>query len=201
MPADASAELVVALDIGHGGTNDGAWTPTRLVREADLVLGIGKAAHRKRPSLVLVREQDETLSFRQREQRFQAARADLVISLHLDSTPWDRTAAGTHGYHNKGNAITRHLARFAVNNAPHPLRGGNVIQAFDNPHIRHDNWKRRSQRIVRAYAADTLLLEFGYLSNPENLRYIVSTEGIEACADLVLLVADRFISVMTPLKR
>ena len=125
--------IVEALDLGHGGSSDGAIAilEGKLYREADSVLEIGLAVRRKRPSVYLVRDLDETLTFRQRQNRFLEASADIIVSLHLDSTPWAQDSRGTHGYHNIGNPITRGMARHAVDRAPPPLKGGNVIQAFD----------------------------------------------------------------------
>jgi N-acetylmuramoyl-L-alanine amidase len=181
-----------AFDPGHGGHNNGAFSPSRATREADVNLAIGLAIKRKRPLTFLTRETDETIDFDHREGRLVRVSAEFVVSGHLDSTPWAPESRGLHAYYNRGNALTEKLAQFAVDNCPHSLRGGEKICAFDNPHIREDDWKRRSQRIVRAYPQPTLLIEFGYLSNPSNLRYCHSTEGIEACADLVLSVFGQY---------
>jgi len=85
----ASRELVIAIDAGHGGKDNGAIGPNG-TREKDVVLAIARkleAMIRAEPGMrpVMVRKGDEFIDLRQRAEIARRARADLFISLHADA--------------------------------------------------------------------------------------------------------------------
>ena len=181
-----SGTLTLAADPGHGGTRSGALTPGGFTREADLTLAVALAANAIWPSLVLTRCDDTTIGYRTRARAMESFGVDLVICLHYDSVPWAPKRRGLDAYHHIGNGVTRRLARFAVNNAPDELRGGKVICAHDDPSTSRDDWIRRPQYLCEVYPMDVLLLEMGFLSNDANRGFVISTDGINACAELVI---------------
>lgn len=78
--------LTVCLDPGHGGSEPGAVRDG--LREADLTLRIALAAGRhlrRRYRVVLTREADKTVSLDQRRATAEGARADLFVSIHINS--------------------------------------------------------------------------------------------------------------------
>jgi N-acetylmuramoyl-L-alanine amidase len=114
------------------------------------------------------------------------AGVQFMVCIHYDSTPWTPHAHGLHAYYPKDDDLAKEVAFFALKNAPPPLRGGRAICAHDNPDIREDDWKRDAEYLCEVYRCPTILLEFGYLSNPNDLKYLRRTDGIEDCAALVL---------------
>ena len=184
----------VGLDAGHGGSDWGATTPQQLTLEKDLNIAVAKAALSMRPDLFgLIRYDDELLNWRQRNQRAVALGCQLVISIHHDNMPRHPNLRGIGAYHAKGNAITRDLARYSVNNSPSDLLvGGRVVCAHDDPERNDDDWLENPQAVVEAYSAHALLLELGFLSNKRNRAHAISTGGIEQNAHTVIAAANRF---------
>ncbi|HET8724319.1 MAG TPA: N-acetylmuramoyl-L-alanine amidase [Anaeromyxobacteraceae bacterium] len=82
--------FVVVLDPGHGGEKDGAITVDGK-REKDLVLEIArllrKRLERQGARVVLTRSGDESVELARRAAMANAEKADLFISIHLNSAP------------------------------------------------------------------------------------------------------------------
>ncbi|HQR28885.1 MAG TPA: N-acetylmuramoyl-L-alanine amidase [Anaeromyxobacteraceae bacterium] len=82
--------FVVVLDPGHGGEKDGAITVEGR-REKDLVLQIArllrKRLERQGARVVLTRAGDESVELARRAAVANAEKADLFISIHLNSAP------------------------------------------------------------------------------------------------------------------
>jgi len=96
-PAAAGRALVV-LDPGHGGSNTGAKGP---VYEKQLTLAIAEqVATRLRAhgiSVELTRDDDRTVTLRQRVARADALDADVFVSIHCNASP-TRTQRGYETY-------------------------------------------------------------------------------------------------------
>jgi N-acetylmuramoyl-L-alanine amidase len=89
---------VVAIDPGHGGQDRGV--VSNGVIEKDLTLSLAKQvraeiARRLGARVVLIREDDVSLSMEERAERANRAHADLVISLHFDGAPSPRARGAT----------------------------------------------------------------------------------------------------------
>lgn len=84
--------FVVVLDPGHGGSNSGCAAYDGVVREKDVTLALAQelevALQRRLPhaTVVLTRSGDETVALAERVERANAARADLLLSLHANAS-------------------------------------------------------------------------------------------------------------------
>jgi N-acetylmuramoyl-L-alanine amidase len=83
--------LVIAIDAGHGGQDPGAHGPSG-TREKMITLAIAKELARQvnaTPGLkaYLTRDTDVFIPLTQRYQKARAAKADLFVSIHADSSP------------------------------------------------------------------------------------------------------------------
>jgi N-acetylmuramoyl-L-alanine amidase len=80
----------IVLDPGHGGRDLGAVTQTGL-REKDLTLDVARRLRRllvdQAFEVALTRESDEAVSLRDRARFANAERADLFVSIHVNSVP------------------------------------------------------------------------------------------------------------------
>jgi len=184
--------IVTAPDGGHGGKDSGAYCYRGILREADLNRAVVHAAKRRRPELLLIREDDETRSLEQRNAKANAWDADLIISVHHDwaETKYGKRIPHRHGlnaFYWRGNGLTRDLARCAINAAPEELRGGSIYD---------QDYSEGVYAVLSAYDAPCLLIECGFLSNEGDVAYCHTTEGIEAAASVVLAVDDRFCEIM-----
>ena len=85
--------LVIAVDAGHGGDNNGADGITSKVLEKDYTLLIAKelqaALIKKKATVVMTREKDTSLSMPERIMYLRDKSPDLLISIHLNSSGVD----------------------------------------------------------------------------------------------------------------
>ncbi len=89
--------LTILIDPGHGGEEDGAIAMTsgepvaRTIKEKDLALEISKRIHQllkdKNYSVYLTRSVDRTVTLPERAAIAEKTRADLFISVHINSSP------------------------------------------------------------------------------------------------------------------
>lgn len=94
--AKASA-LTILIDPGHGGEEDGAVattqgeTPARTIKEKDIALEISKRIYellrQKNYSVFLTRSLDRTVTLPERAAIAEKTKADLFISVHINSSP------------------------------------------------------------------------------------------------------------------
>lgn len=89
--------LTIVIDPGHGGEEDGAVavtqneTPPRIIKEKDIALEISKRIHEllknKNYSVYLTRSIDRTVTLPERAAIAEKTKADLFISVHINSSP------------------------------------------------------------------------------------------------------------------
>lgn len=89
--------LTILIDPGHGGEEDGAVATTqgeavpRTIKEKDIALSIAKRIHellqQKNYSVYLTRSLDRTVTLPERAAIAEKTRADLFISVHINSSP------------------------------------------------------------------------------------------------------------------
>lgn len=89
--SQSTSKLRVAIDPGHGGARDPGAIYSN-IKEADLVLQVGRALHRrlmKSTSIesILIRDSDESLKLEDRTARALAGGAQLLVSLHANAAP------------------------------------------------------------------------------------------------------------------
>lgn len=107
---------VVAIDAGHGGTQEGA-TGICGVLEKDVTLSLAQRVNAilEQSGLakpLLVREIDETLNLSERSARANAAEAALLVSIHANASP-SPTARGIETFFLSNRAATGRLAHLA----------------------------------------------------------------------------------------
>ncbi len=89
--------LTILIDPGHGGEEDGAVavtqgeSPPRTIKEKDIALEISKRIHellrQKNYSVYLTRSLDRTVTLPERAAIAEKTKADLFISVHINSSP------------------------------------------------------------------------------------------------------------------
>jgi N-acetylmuramoyl-L-alanine amidase len=90
----------IAIDAGHGGSEEGTITDTGLI-EKELTLDIAKRLKRMLESadytVTMTRTSDELIQLKDRAQTANAARADLFLSIHVNWIP-NRAVRGVETY-------------------------------------------------------------------------------------------------------
>lgn len=92
-----SFALTILIDPGHGGEDDGAKaetvgrTPPEIIKEKDIALSIAKRIYDKLSNMghtvFLTRSFDRTVSLPERAAIAEKTKADLFISVHINSSP------------------------------------------------------------------------------------------------------------------
>lgn len=112
-----SAEMVIAIDAGHGGEDPGAIGRRYRTREKDVTLGVARELAKlvnATPGMraVLTRNGDYYVPLGRRAMLARRANADMFVSLHADSVPGRRSAAkGASVYALSERGATSRLAR------------------------------------------------------------------------------------------
>ncbi len=182
--------MKIFLDPGHGSENDlGARGPTGYP-EKDVALKISQMVRdelEERGAIVtMAREGDDDLWPYDRVERIEAAQPDLALSLHYNALPDAGDAEGTQGigmfwYHPQAHGPSQFLHDYLTQKLNRPSYG-----VFWN-----------NLALTRPSLAPTILVEFGFMINPEEFEWIVDersqqqlartfAEGVEAWAKQVL---------------
>ncbi len=196
-PSRSPGVQTIMIDPGHGGSNTGAIGASG-VAEKDLALSIARALRNQLVSrlpvkVVLTREEDAELPLDTRTALANQQKADLFISLHLNSVP-EASAHGAETYFLSLEASDERAARSA---ATENLAGGseadplydlqlilwdlaqsrhlaasqrlaNLIQEELNGALglRDRGVKQAPFRVLMGAAMPAVLVELGFLSNP-----------------------------------
>lgn len=137
-PAPAREKpFVVVLDPGHGGDQDGALSPAG-VKEKDLTLRIaqrlGSALRRRGVRVVLTRTGDLSVPLANRPAIADAIRADLFVSVHLNSMPTAEQRQRTSGietYFLSADATDAHATAVAARENADRIAGEEKLDPSD----------------------------------------------------------------------
>lgn len=176
--ADSILDYTVVLDAGHGGIDGGAVGTKTNVKESDINLSIVRKLEKHLKSfgfkVVLTRSDANGLynvfsrdykqeDMQKRKDIIKKANANLVISIHMNSFP-DRTSSGAQAFYDKDNAASKLFA--------------DVVQSELKLHL--PNARKESSYgdyyILKCTQNPSIMVECGYLSNPEEELLLSSDE-------------------------
>ncbi|MEL6438547.1 MAG: N-acetylmuramoyl-L-alanine amidase [Cyanobacteria bacterium J06621_8] len=154
----------ILLDPGHGGAEKGAKGPTGYPEKA-INLKLAKLVEAKLTELgaivLLTREDDRDLSLKDRVDMINRWQPDLAISLHYNALPDDGDAENTRGistfwYHTQAHAPAIFLHQYLIEQL-----GRSDAGTFWN-----------NLALTRPHTAPAILLELGFMINPEEFEWI-----------------------------
>jgi N-acetylmuramoyl-L-alanine amidase len=181
-------------DPGHGGPDPGAVDPIQPAegdtidsREDDIALDVALAIRKLRPGAALTRESDKAVDLVERARISNRHDARLFVSLHFNSaTP---TARGVevfyHGKSPKGQRLATCLYIELTKEFPElPQRG-----------VRSDLTRYQSGfAVLRETVAPAALVEWAFLSNPDDERAIAGPEAVERAARALSRGVDKYLA-------
>ncbi|MEH1874585.1 N-acetylmuramoyl-L-alanine amidase [Nostoc sp.] len=162
------ANLKIVLDPGHGGKETGASGPTGYL-EKDLNLVVSKLLRddlvKRGATVVMTREDDKELSLVERQAIISREEPAIAISIHHNSLPDDGDAEKIKGfaafwYQPQAQNLAIFLQKYVVKKIGKPSYG-----------VFWDNLA-----LTRPTAAPSVLLELGFMSNPDEFEQIVNPE-------------------------
>jgi N-acetylmuramoyl-L-alanine amidase len=165
----------ILLDPGHGSANDlGSVGPTGLP-EKDVTLTVSKLLTQELEQIgatvVLTRTGDEDLYPQDRVKQIEAIEPTLAISIHYNALPDNGNALTTSGvgvfwYHGQSHGLAQHLHDILVNRLNRPSYG-----VFWN-----------NLALTRPTIAPAILLELGFIINPQEFEWITDTKAQQQLA-------------------
>jgi N-acetylmuramoyl-L-alanine amidase len=195
---------VLVIDAGHGGTNFGTLSFDRKLREKDLTLDWAKRLQKllegSKWRVEMTREVDLDLALTQRVAIAEMKKADLFISLHFNSggAASAKTVAGLETYCFTPQGMESHLTRgypdevgvafgnnrFDVENLELAV---DLHRAILKRTGRTDRGVKRARfmTVLREQQRPAVLIEGGYLSNPDEAKLIGSPEYRQKLAEAV----------------
>jgi N-acetylmuramoyl-L-alanine amidase len=198
MPAN---NKVVIIDAGHGGRDAGASGAGGL-KEKDVNLEIAKRLKRYIEEgggvAIMIREGDNGLysldspnkkreDMKNRKQIIKENDADMLISIHLNSFP-QRRYYGAQVFYFKDSDISRHLAAIMQQELKRVLdRNNNRVEKSTGEYF-----------ILKDNDIPSVLIECGFLSNPDEERLLGMPEYQEKIAWSMYIGIIRFFSEPKP---
>jgi N-acetylmuramoyl-L-alanine amidase len=168
--------IKILLDPGHGGMDSGAVAGE--YQEKQLALNIGKLLEeelkQKGATIYMTREDDRAITLDERVAMILEIQPNLAISLHYNQVPSKEYALGSKGveaywYHPQSREFAKFMHDYIVKNIDRPSKG-----VF---------WKNLA--LARPTVAPSILLEFGFMSHPEDLEWIVNGYEQQRLAETV----------------
>ncbi|MGB5711575.1 MAG: N-acetylmuramoyl-L-alanine amidase [Waterburya sp.] len=165
----------ILLDPGHGGEESGSKGPTGYP-EKDVNLLISKLVEAELTKLGakvdLTREKDKDVSLEERMAMIDRLKPDLAISIHYNALPDSGDAENTQGistfwYNTQAHAPAIFLHNYLVTELDRPDAG-----TFWN-----------NLALTRPHTAPSILLELGFMINPEEFEWITDEREQQKLAE------------------
>ncbi|ACC84322.1 N-acetylmuramoyl-L-alanine amidase [Nostoc punctiforme] len=171
------ANLKIVLDPGHGGKETGASGPTGYLKK-DVNLLVSKLLRddlvKRGATVVMTREDDKEVSLAERQAIISKEEPAIAISIHHNSLPDDGDAEKTKGfaafwYQPQAHSLAIFLQTYVVKKLGKPSYG-----------VFWDNLA-----LTRPAAAPSVLLELGFMSNPDEFEQVVNPKEQKKMADAI----------------
>lgn len=168
------SEATIVIDPGHGGADPGAIGDYMYEKQAtvDTAAIIAQKLESVGANVILTRTGDDSISLEERAYLSNSYGADLFISIHYDSTPEGVYATGTTTYYyaDSDNYVADLINDELSKNLPLPNNGsrfGNFL-------------------VLRENAQPAILLELGYMNNPDDVATFNTSHYQNLVADSIL---------------
>jgi N-acetylmuramoyl-L-alanine amidase len=164
----ALSGIKILVDPGHGGAESGAPGPTGVL-EKDVNLAVSKLLRdelvKRGATVVMTRENDKEVSLGDRVAIINQENPAIALSIHHNSLPDDGNAEKIKGF-----------AAFWYNTQAHSLAlfmHNYIVKKLNKPSygVFWDNLA-----LTRPQSAPSVLLELGFMSNPEEFEQVIDPE-------------------------
>jgi N-acetylmuramoyl-L-alanine amidase len=169
--------IIILLDPGHGGAETGSKAPTGYPeKDANLLVAklLQKELQDKDATVYMTREEDKDVSLDDRVKTIDEIKPDLAISLHYNALPDGGDAINTKGisafwYHPQAHSLAVFLHNYLVNKLHRNSYGV--------------YWNNLA--LTRPQIAPSILLEMGFMINPEEFEWISDRKQQEKLAEQI----------------
>ncbi len=178
--------FTICIDPGHGGYDPGAINQTHKVNEKDLVLDVslklGEILKKQDVKVIYTREKDsipwttQRESLQGRSEISNKSNADIFISIHVNNFPKSSKVNGTEVWCRFKDTEDEILATEISN------RLSDMNYTRDRG-LRYETDKKLY--VLRNTNATSALVELGYISNPQDIEFLMSEENRLKCAEAI----------------
>ncbi|MFY1047043.1 N-acetylmuramoyl-L-alanine amidase family protein [Chryseobacterium sp. GP-SGM7] len=152
----------IVIDAGHGGNDLGA--NKNDILEKDMVLKIAQQIKKTsdkagKYEIILTRSDDTYASLAERTEKINKLNPEMVISLHVNSTPEANTPKSGHEIFIQNTAESKNLAE-------------KLSKKLGECNIREQNLQ-----ILKNSKSPAVLVELGYINNTKEREYLNSDDG------------------------
>ena len=169
--------ISILIDPGHGGKELGARGPNGLPeKEVNLIVSklLKQELTARGATVYMTRETDIDVSLGDRVKAIDDIQPTLALSVHYNALPDSGDALNTAGigmfwYHAQAHDLAVHMHNYLVDNLNRPSYG-----------IFWDNLA-----LTRPHSAPTLLMELGFMINPEEFEWLTNPQEQEKLAQVI----------------
>lgn len=164
-------KFVLVVDAGHGGEDAGA-NQVNGYMEKDLTLSLAKkikeAGLKAGLEVILTRSEDKNLSLEERANMVADQNPDLFISIHLNEMEGNKNQSGI-DFYTKNNGLQ----------ATKSIEFANLLKSKLDPvnGISSHQPQPKNLFLLKNIHCPGLLVEFGFLSNENDLRFMTNPEN------------------------
>ena len=172
------AKLTIVVDAGHGGEDPGTISPTGIY-EKDINLAIAKkiaaSLAKNHYKVIMLRQDDSTLSLEERYTAANAQQADFFISVHANAIENSNEVEGIQVlYYPDSEQVNEQLAQQMLKQLTTTTKAGDkgVIS-------------RPDLAVLRGTTMKSLLIETGFMTNEQELARLLQNAYQQKIADAV----------------
>lgn len=165
-PALPLSDLKILLDPGHGGEETGSKGPTGYPeKEINLIVSklLEQELTRLGAEVYLTRREDKDVSLKERMAAIDKIKPDLAISIHYNALPDSGDAENTQGISTFWYNTQAHAPAIFLHNY--------LVEKLDRPDA-GTFWNNLA--LTRPHTAPSILLELGFMINPEEFEWITN---------------------------
>ncbi len=182
-------KIVVIIDAGHGGSDNGAVANN--IHEKDLNLAIAKDVKELNTNqnldIILSRDKDVSLGVKERSGFVNEQKADIFISIHVDASTSNNDLSGLkviipkndNKYLKQSQLLGSAIVESFKNNYPLPVAG-------DLSQLEQGIW------ILKANECPAILIETGFLTNQKDVDFLVDPKNQKIIAQNILAGIENY---------
>ena len=165
---------IVCIDPGHGGKDPGAESGGVQEKDITLTVALKVGALLKDCEVIYTRTEDMYVGLTERALIANQAKADLFVSVHCNSAP-NASANGMEVYVHTTRSATSLRAAHAIYDRLLPASG-----------FRGRGVKAKDLAVLRETSMPAVLVELGFVSNPNDRAQLVSEVWQDKAAEAIV---------------
>lgn len=191
----AGKKITVVIDAGHGGSDNGVIVNN--IAEKEITLAIAKKIKElntnENINIVLSREEDKSITPKERIDFTKKVYADLFISIHIDAEVDKHSNSGI------SVLIPKNENQYLTQSK---ILGSQIIEAFKNnyqlPVSSNLKQRERNVLILKANEYPAVLIEAGVLTTENDLQYLIKAENQKIIAHNILNAIEKYAQFKLP---